>query len=85
MTAGSRGYFECEDILFEEALTDGLFQVPLKASAMDDLVPLTVMVGAVLFCSGMQGVVLDGSRMLDPGLVLDGEPERSELLYQLIG
>jgi len=54
---------------------------------MDGFVPLTVVVGAVLFCPGMRGVVLYGSRTPRPGLVLDGvedfvdrEPERSELL-----
>jgi len=51
---------------------------------MDGLVPLTV-VGAVLFCFGMRGIVLDKSRTPDPELVLDGvedfvdgEPEWSD-------
>ena len=51
-----------------------------------------IMLGAILFCSRKRGVVLDGSQMPDPGLILDGvedfvdgEPERSELLYQLVG
>jgi len=35
-----------------EALADELFQVPLEAPKMDDLVPLTVLIGAVLFSSG---------------------------------
>ena len=53
---------------------------------------LAVMVGAVLFCSEMCGVVLDGSWMPDPGLVLDGvedfidgEHEWSGLLHRLVG
>ena len=59
---------------------------------MDNFVPFTVVVGAVLFCSGMREVILDGSRMPDQRLILDGiedfvdaESERSELLYQLVG
>ena len=55
---------------------------------MDGLVPLTVMVGAVLFCSGKGEIILDGTR--DPGLVLDGvedfidgELEQSELFTGL--
>jgi len=73
-------------------LTDELFQVPPEALVMDSLVSLTIVIRAILFCSRTRGVVLDGSRMPDPGLILDdvenfvdGEPERSELLYQLVG
>ena len=71
---------------------DGLFQVPSEAPAMDGLVPFIVMVEAVFFCFRMRRVVLDGSRLPDPGLILDGvedliegEPERSDLLYRLVG
>jgi len=39
---------------------------------MDGLVPLTIVVGVVLLYSGMQGVGLDGFRMSDSGLILDG-------------
>ena len=38
---------------------------------MDGLVPLIIVVGAVLFCSGMRRVVLHGSRMPNLGLFLD--------------
>ena len=50
-----------------------------------------VVIGAVLFCSEMREVVLDGSQTPDLRLILDGikdfigELEQSELLYQLIG
>ena len=37
-----------EDVLFEEALLDELFQVSSEGPAMDGLVPLAVVVGAVL-------------------------------------
>ena len=54
--------------------------------------PPTVVVGAVLFCSGMRGIVLDGSRTPNQRLIfngvedfVDGEFERSELLYRLVG
>jgi len=56
---------------------------------MDGLVPLTIVVGAVLFCSGTRGVILDRSQTSDPKLspngvedFVDGEPERSELLRE---
>ena len=71
---------------------DEFFQVPSEVPTMDGLMPLTVVVGASLFCSGMRGVMLDGSRTPDSGLILDdvedyvdGDPERSELLCQLVG
>jgi len=58
---------------------------------MDGLVPLAVVVREVLFCYGMHGVILDGSRTPDLGLVLDSvedfideESEHSKLLYRLI-
>jgi len=49
--SGSGGCFGCEDIFFEEVLADELFQVLSEAPAMDGLVPLAVMVGAIFFCS----------------------------------
>jgi len=59
---------------------------------MDGLIPLTVMIRAILFCSDMRGVVLDRSQTPNPGLILngvedfiDGEAEQSELLYRLVG
>jgi len=45
----SGGCFGCEDIFLEEALVDELFYVPSKDLIMDDLVSLTIMVGAILF------------------------------------
>ena len=50
--SGSGDYFVCKDIFLKEALADELFQVPSEAPIMDDLVPFTVVVGAVLFYSG---------------------------------
>ena len=38
-----------EDVLFEEALLDELLQVPSEGLAIDGLVSLAVVVGAVLF------------------------------------
>ena len=74
------------------SLTDELFQVPSETPIMDGLVPFTVVIRAILFCSGIRGIVLDGSRTPDSGLILDGvedfvdgELERSELSYQLVG
>ena len=59
---------------------------------MDGSVPLTIVEGTILFCSRECGIVLDRSWMLDPRLVLDGvedlvdgEPERGEVLCQLKG
>ena len=51
--SGSEDYFGYENILLEEALTDKLFQVPSEAPAMDGLVPLFIMVGAVFFYTRM--------------------------------
>jgi len=55
---------------------------------MDDLVSIAIVVEAVLFSSGTQKVVLDGFRMPDRRLVLDGvedlvdwKPQRSELFH----
>ena len=36
-----------EDVLFEEALLDELFQVPLEGPTIDSFMPFTVMIGAV--------------------------------------
>ena len=59
---------------------------------MDAHVSLAAVVGEALFYFGMRGVILDGSRMLDSLLVLDGvedlvdgETQYSELLYRLVG
>jgi len=84
--------FGCEDVLLEKALTDELLQVPPEDSAMDSLVSFAIVVGIILFCSGMREVVLDGSQTPDPWLILDGveglvdwELQWSELLYRLVG
>ena len=37
-----------EDVLLEKILLDELFKVSLEGPAMDDLVPLVVVVGAIL-------------------------------------
>ena len=90
--SGSEGCFGCEDIFLEEALVDELFHVFLEAPAMNGVVPLTVIVGAILFCSEKCRAILDGSWMPDLGLVLDGvedfidgEIEQGGLLYRLGG
>ena len=59
------------DVFFEEALADELFQVSSKVLTMDGSVPLAVMEGTILFCSGKFEVVMDRSRTSDPQLVLD--------------
>jgi len=59
---------------------------------VDGFVIFTVVVRAVLFCFGKCRIVPDWSRASDPWLVLgsvedlvDGEPERNEVLYWLEG
>jgi len=48
-----------EDVLPEEAQTDKVFQVPSVALSMGHLVSLVVIEGAVLFCFGEYGAILD--------------------------
>ena len=43
--------FESMDVLFEEALLDELFNVPLEGPTMDGLVPFGVVVGAIFLRS----------------------------------
>jgi len=81
---------EDKNTLFEEALADRFSQVLPEASAVDGLVPLTVMVRTIFFRSGECGVVLDRFRTLYPWVVLngikdfvDGESRRSEVLFHL--
>jgi len=71
---------------------DELFQIPLKVLVVDGFMPLTVIEGIILFCSGECGVVLYWSRIFDQRLVLDGiedlvdwEPERGEVFCLLEG
>jgi len=66
--------------------------VPLKAPTIDGLVSLSIIVGAVLFYSKMQWVVLYGTQKPDLWLVLDGvedlvdgKPQWGEVLHRLIG
>jgi len=77
---------------FRKPLTDELFQVPPKVLTMDGAVSLVVMKGAILFYPRERGVILDRSRMPDSRLLLDGiedlidgEPERGEVLCQFEG
>jgi len=56
-----------EDVLFEEVLADKFFQVPLEALTMGGPVSFTVIIRAILFCSGECGVVLDQPRTPHPG------------------
>ena len=78
-----------KDVLFEEALADKFFKDLLEASAVDGLMPLTVMVRTIFFCFG-KWVVLDWLLALYPQLVLNGvedfvdwEPQWSEVLFHL--
>ena len=61
--SGSGNCFKCEDVLLREALADEFFKVLSEAPTMDGFVPNTVVVVAVLFCSGdargRMGWVLD--------------------------
>ena len=49
--SGSEGYFESEDVLFVETFWDELFQVFLEGPAIDSLMSLAVMAGAIFFYS----------------------------------
>jgi len=77
--------FESEDVFFEEALTNDLFQVLLEALAVDDFAPHTVGKSNILLLLG-GGVVMNWSRTSDPWLdldnvedLVDGESQRSEV------
>ena len=67
--------FRSEEVFFEEALTDKLFQVLSEISAVDGLVPMSIVVRTVFFCSRECGVVLDRFWTSDSWLVLDGVEE----------
>jgi len=60
------GCFKCKNVLFEEALEDKFFYVPLGTSAMDELMSLAFVEGTILFCSGECGVALDWFRVSYP-------------------
>ena len=60
------------DVLFEEDLADKFFQILSEASAMDGLVPLTVMVRIIFFHSVEHRIILDWLWAPYPWLVLDG-------------
>jgi len=84
--SGFGGYFGSKDVLFEEILVDELFQVLLEGPTVDGLVPLTVMVIGIFFCSEKHGIVPNWSLASNSLLVLDGiedlvdgEPQRSEM------
>ena len=64
----------------------------LEALTVDGLIPFTVVVGSVPFCSKKCRIVLNCFWTSDPCLVLDSiedlvdeEPKRSEMLCQLEG
>ena len=90
--SGSKDCFGSEDVLFEEPLLDELFHVLQGGPAMDSLMSLAVMIGAIIFCSEKWGIVLDYSQPTNPRLVLKGvkdlideELQRSEMLfYQIV-
>ena len=78
-----------KDVLFEEALSNELFQVLLESPAVNDLVSLTVMIRAIFFCSEKRGIVSNWSQTPDSRLVLDGiedlvdgESQQSEMMFR---
>ena len=84
--------FRSQDVFFEEAQADDLFQIFPGASTVDSLVPLTIVVRAVFFYSEEFGIVLDQFRTSDSWFILndvehliDGEPQRSEVLCWIFG
>ena len=79
-------------VLFKKALAYKFFQVFSKASIVDGLVSLTVMVRTIFFHPGKCRVVLDKLRALYPWLIhdgiedfIDGESQPSEVLFHLEG
>jgi len=87
--------FGCPDLeasgvrtFFGETLADELFEVLLMAPVVNGLVPFTVVVGSVLFCSGKYKIVLDCLGRLTYGwslmalktLLMGSLSERSALL-----
>ena len=81
-----------ENVLLEETFGDKFFHVLLEGSAMDGLLPLTVIKKTIFFHFGENRVVSDQLWALNPWLVLDGvedfvneEPQRSEVLFHLEG
>ena len=76
------------NVLFEEALSNKFFQVPLEAFAVDGLVFLAFVEGIILFHSEECGVALDWLRASYPQLVfdgaedfIDGKLQRNEVLF----
>ena len=57
--SGSGGCFGSKDILFENNFLDELFQVFSDCSAMDGLVSLVIIVGAIFFYFGKRWNVSD--------------------------
>ena len=76
------GCFGSKDVLFEKVMLDMLFQVLSEGPTVDDLVSLTIMAGAIYFCSRKREIIQDWSRTPNPQLVVvgveylvDGEPQ----------
>jgi len=63
--------FRSDDILFKEALFYKLVQVLLEGPAVDGLVSLAFVVGAVFFGLGERRIVLEWSQAPDPSLIFD--------------
>jgi len=60
----SENCLESEDVLFEEALLDELFQVPSEAPTIDGLVSFTLVVGAYFSYPVSEGLCCIGFRCL---------------------
>ena len=78
---------EYENVFFEEALLNELFQVLSDGPTVDDLVPFGFIVGAVFLRPEKSGIMLDWSWTSD-WLVLDGvkglidrKPQWSEIYH----
>jgi len=67
----SRCDFKSKNIFLEESLFHELLQVLLEGSAVDGLMFLAFMVGAVFLRLGEQRIVLERSQAPDPWLIFD--------------
>ena len=81
-----------KDVLFEKILTDKFFQVSPEALAVNDLMFFTIVIRTIFFYSEECRVTLDRAQASHPRLVFDGiknfvegEPQRSELMFHLEG
>jgi len=63
-------------------LVDKIFQIPSEAPAVDGLVSLAVVEGAVHLCSDEGRITLDWLQVPDPRLVLDGIKDFFDGMFQ---